>query len=29
VIQTAEDYAVIATHGRGNYILDIRKLRGK
>lgn len=29
VIQTVEDYAVIATHGRGNYILDIRDLRGK
>lgn len=28
-IQTVEDYAVIATHGRGNYVLDIRGLRGK
>ncbi len=28
-IQTIEDFAVIATHGRGNYVLDIRKLRSK
>jgi len=28
-IQTVEDYAVIATHGRGNYVLDIRALRGQ
>lgn len=27
VIQTAEDYLVIATHGRGCYVLDIRDLR--
>lgn len=27
VIQTVEDYAVIATHGRGIFVLDIRELR--
>ncbi len=26
-IQTVEDYAVISTHGRGCYVLDIRNLR--
>ena len=26
-IQTAEDYAVISTHGRGCFVLDIRNLR--
>ena len=27
VIQTKEDYAVISTHGRGCWVLDIRDLR--
>lgn len=29
VLQTAEDFCVIATHGRGCYVLDIRELRSK
>jgi hypothetical protein len=28
VIQNVEDYAVIATNGRGCWVLDIRGLRG-
>jgi hypothetical protein len=27
VIQTAEDLIVIATHGRGSYVLDVRPVR--
>ena len=27
VVQTAEDFLVAATHGRGCYVLDIRDLR--
>lgn len=29
VIQTAEDFCVIATHGRGCYVLDIHELRSQ
>ncbi len=28
-LQTAEDFCVIATHGRGCYVLDIRELRAQ
>ena len=27
VVQTVEDFLVIATHGRGCYVLDVRELR--
>ncbi len=28
-IQMARDFAVIATHGRGDHVLDIRELRAR
>lgn len=29
VVQTAEDFVVIATHGRGCWVLDVRELRSR